>query len=211
MQPALSVVREKALEFLEHHSGYDRRNWLRVAQIDAFLDFLRDNSAEDARVLEISPGTNRTWRDNCPNYTSVDYPAFNIETDILNDKFDFVIADQVIEHVRKPIDAVHNIRRMLRIGGHAMIAAPFLFRIHPRPHDFARWSPEGLKQLLIESGFSRDRISIDAWGNKQCVRAHIGGRVRDYGWFRPMANEPEYPIMVWAFAQRVDHAVECDV
>jgi len=91
---------------------------------------------------------------------------------------------------------------MLKPGGYAVIATPFLFRIHARPHDYIRWTAAGLRELLFQAGFGPDEVTVDSWGNKSCVRAHVGGSVRDYGFGRDMSNDPDYPIMVWAFARK---------
>ncbi|TIU13610.1 MAG: SAM-dependent methyltransferase, partial [Mesorhizobium sp.] len=32
--------------------------------------------------------------------------------------------------------------------------------------------------------------------------AHIGGPVRDYGLWRDLSNDEEYPLMVWTFSKR---------
>ena len=182
--------------------GYDERNWLRVRQIDSFHGFLQSRGAI-GDVLEISPGWNQTWkRLPAASYTTVDYPGFDICRDVLPRRFDIVIADQVLEHVPGPVRAVHNVREMLEPGGHALIATPFLFRVHARPHDYHRWTEAGLRQLLLDGGFGENDVSVHSWGNRACVRAHAGGPVRDYGFYRDMRNEPEYPLMVWAFARR---------
>jgi SAM-dependent methyltransferase len=182
--------------------GYDRRNWLRVRQIDSFQGFL-SSRGEIGDVLEVSPGWNRMWqRLPAASYTAVDYPEFDICRDVLARRFDIVIADQVLEHVPHPVKAVQHLREMLEPGGHAMIATPFLFRVHARPHDYHRWTEAGLRQLLLDGGFDEQEVTVQSWGNRACVRAHAGGPVRDYGFWRDMRNEPEYPVMVWAFAQR---------
>lgn len=199
---------------LRHHAekylGYDTRNWLRVRQIEAFAEFLA--ARPDASVLEISPGWNSCWKSRCANYRSVDYPEFDICEAPLRERFDIVIADQVLEHVREPARAARNIHAMVADDGHAMIATPFLFRVHARPHDYNRWTESGIRQLLVDAGFADERIETRSWGNKACARAHIGGPVRDYGWYRELANDPEYPLMVWAFAhKKVDVAAGAPV
>jgi len=183
--------------------GYDRRNWLRIRQIEAFEDFLRSRPGQ-TDVIEISPGWNNHWS-KLPfrSYRSVDYPEFDICRQALPEQFDIVIADQVLEHVARPHEAVRNIKAMLRPGGTALIATPFLFRVHARPHDYSRWTPAGLRSLLIEGGFTDDAIQTESWGNKACARAHIGGPVKDFGFGRDLSNDPEYPMMVWAFARSI--------
>lgn len=93
-----------------------------------------------------------------------------------------------------------NIHAMTRPGGWAMVATPFLFRVHARPHD--RWTPAGLKQVMVEGGFPESEIEVFGWGNKACAKAHIGGPVRAFGLWRDLSNDEEYPLMVWAFARK---------
>lgn len=200
MTISISKFKEKLKNYAIRRLGYDIRNWLRIRQIESFTHFLAERP--DARVLEVSPGWNTYWKDRCNNYTTVDYPEFDICKDSLRKKFDVVIADQVLEHVKSPIQACKNIYKMVDIDGYAMIAAPFLFRIHARPYDFQRWTEAGMRQLLIEGGFEDKDIQTFSWGNKACAKAHVGGPVRDYGWYRDLRNDPEYPLMVWAYAKK---------
>jgi SAM-dependent methyltransferase len=141
---------------------------------------------------------------NAKSYRAVDFPDFDITNDALVERFDIVIADQVLEHVIEPVAAVRNMRAMLRPEGWALIATPFLFRVHARPHDYCRWTELGLRKLLMDGGFASENIRSFSWGNKACARAHIGGEVRDYGFGKDLSNDDDYPIMVWAFAQRAD-------
>lgn len=183
-------------------AGYSDINWLRVRQIERWGRFLAEH-APLGDVLEISPGWNQMWRRHpCRSYVSVDYPEFDICRQVLDRSFDIIIADQVLEHVADPRSAVANIREMLAPGGYAMIATPFLFRVHARPNDFYRWTEQGLITLCVEGGFSKADVAVESWGNKACARAHIGGPVRDYGFGRSLKNDPDYPVMVWAFARR---------
>jgi SAM-dependent methyltransferase len=172
-----------------------------MAEIESWTAFLEKIGPVD--ILEISPGWNSMWaRVPSKSYRSVDFPAFDIAKNALAEQFDVVIADQVLEHVSKPQDAVRNIKAMLRPNGWAMIAAPFLFRVHARPHDYYRWTEAGIRQLLVDGGFAESEIQTFSWGNKACVKAHLGGEVKPFGLGRDMRNDPEYPVMVWAFARQ---------
>nr|WP_306440422.1 methyltransferase domain-containing protein [Mesorhizobium sp. SARCC-RB16n] len=83
-------------------------------------------------MIEISPGWNRYWRALCPDYRSVDFPKFDICKDRTDEQYSIVIADQVLEHVQCPHAAAANIHAMTKPGGWAMVATPFLFRVHGR-------------------------------------------------------------------------------
>lgn len=177
-------VKNKFRHKVRSMPGYDKRNWLRVVQIDSWREFIERNQPI-GDVLEISPGWNQMWRSmRSGSYTAVDYPEFDISKDTLERKFDLVITDQVLEHVLDAAQAASNIHAMIKPGGSALIATPFLFRVHARPYDFHRWTEAGLRHLLEEAGFAPGAVETFSWGNKACVRAHVGGPVRDYGFYR---------------------------
>ncbi|ULB12278.1 class I SAM-dependent methyltransferase (plasmid) [Cereibacter azotoformans] len=198
----VSALVHRVVRKVQVLSGYDPRNWLRIRQIEAFTAFLNADDRRLRPVLEISPGWNKQWQALCADYHAVDYPDFDICIDRLPAAFDTVIADQVLEHVSDPVAAVRNIHAMLKPDGWAMIATPFLFRVHARPHDYTRWTEAGLRQLLVKGGFAESDIHASSWGNKACAKAHIGGSVRSYGLWRDLSNDEEYPMMVWAFARK---------
>lgn len=54
---------------------YDNRNCLRIRQIEAFTTFLEAANRKSRDVIETSPGWNRYWRELCPDYRSVGFPA----------------------------------------------------------------------------------------------------------------------------------------
>ncbi|MBZ9962821.1 class I SAM-dependent methyltransferase [Mesorhizobium sp. BR1-1-2] len=199
---SLAALKNQSKRTVKRLIGYDSRNWLRIRQIEAFTTFLTAANRKSRDVIEISPGWNRYWKAMCPNYRSVDFPDFDICKDRTDEQYSIVIADQVLEHVQRPQAAARNIHAMTREGGWAMVATPFLFRVHARPHDYNRWTPAGLKQLMVDGGFAEDNVQAFGWGNKACARAHIGGPVRAYGLWRDLSNDEEYPMMVWAFAKK---------
>jgi 2-polyprenyl-3-methyl-5-hydroxy-6-metoxy-1,4-benzoquinol methylase len=89
------------------------------------------------------------------------YTAFDVESaptiDIVGDihdlpfeenSFDTVICTQVFEHIKEPWVVAGQIQKVLRPGGYAVITAPFMIPYHAHPHDFYRFTPEGLAQLF---------------------------------------------------------------
>ena len=94
-------------------------------------------------------------------YTTFDMvpgPNIDVVGDILNlsfkDKsFDTVISTQVLEHVQKPWVMVSEIERILRPGGTAIVSAPFLVPYHADPHDYFRYTKEGMSALFTINNF----------------------------------------------------------
>ena len=50
---------------------------------------------------------------------------------------------------------------------------PFLIRVHEVPIDCTRWTEDGLKFFLNESGFNLDNIFTNSWGNKKCAKSDL--------------------------------------
>jgi SAM-dependent methyltransferase len=181
--------------------GFDTTHWVRVIMYRRCFEFISTLEPEKLDVLEIAAGPQ--WRRvfKFRSYTETQYPNFDICSQTLDRQFDLIIADQVFEHLPWPNRAGRNVFQMLRAGGTFVIATPFLVRVHKVPIDCSRWTEQGLSYLLQDCGFSEKNIKIDSWGNRACVKANLT-KWRRYGWFRPLHNEPSYPVIVWAFARK---------
>jgi SAM-dependent methyltransferase len=66
--------------------------------------------------------------------------------------FDTILCNAVLEHVEKVDEVVAELARVLRPGGHAVIAVPFLQPYHECPRDFRRYTKEGLVALGEKAG-----------------------------------------------------------
>lgn len=159
--------------------------------------FLKDFS--NSSILEISPGERTIWQQFGRSYRSTQYPAFDICAETTPQRYDIIIADNVFEHLADPYAAAGNVFSMLNPGGWFVIATPFLVRLHGCPSDFTRWTPEGMRRFLTQCGFNESRV--DSWGNRACIKANYVNWA-PYGWGKPLHNEPEFPMMVWAFARK---------
>ena len=94
-------------------------------------------------------------------------PHIDIVGDILNlslgnNTFDTVISTQVLEHVRKPWVMVSEINRVLKPGGITITSAPFLVPYHADPHDYFRYTKEGMSALFTENGF--EIVECESYG-----------------------------------------------
>lgn len=65
-----------------------------------------------------------------------------------DEEFDCVIALEVFEHLVNPSVASSEMFRVLKPGGKAIISIPFLFHIHGDPHDYNRFTQQGLQTLF---------------------------------------------------------------
>jgi len=65
-----------------------------------------------------------------------------------DDAFDAIKVTEVLEHVPDPASALAECRRVLRAGGHVVISAPFLERLHGDPSDYGRYTETMWRRLL---------------------------------------------------------------
>jgi SAM-dependent methyltransferase len=66
--------------------------------------------------------------------------------------FDTVLLTDVLEHIYSPGRLLSEIHRVLKKGGRAVIAVPFIYRIHEEPHDYFRYTEYALKRMCEEAG-----------------------------------------------------------
>jgi SAM-dependent methyltransferase len=77
----------------------------------------------------------------------------------LNDSFDYIWCNAVLEHVPDPMQVASEIARILKPEGLAFIQVPFLENVHGWPQDYYRFTIQGLRVLFrnleeVQSGVS---------------------------------------------------------
>lgn len=85
--------------------------------------------------------------------------------------FDTVLVTEVLEHVGDAELAAHEICRVLRPGGHAIITVPFFYPTHEAPYDFRRFTHFGLRSLLERHGL--EVVTLEAKGGGLVMFAHL--------------------------------------
>lgn len=192
LKAALGVALERA--------GFGTTDWVREIMYERCFAYIDRLQPETLDALEISAGPQWQRRFSFKSYTATQYPEFDICTQVLDQRYDLIIADQVFEHLPWPYRAARNVHTMLKPGGVFIVSTPFLVRIHNVPIDCNRWTPMGMDYFLQEAGFPAGGITVDSWGNRKCLISNLS-KWRKRG-FRSLRNEPNYPVMVWAFARK---------
>lgn len=171
--------------------------WARVVMHHESLRFMQSLDYRSLRALEIS-GVN--WQKfGFGTYRYTKFSEYDWCAGTLDETFDIIIADQVLEHVVDPRAALLNAREMLKPGGILVLTTPFLIRVHAQPTDCTRWTEQGLAQLLSQCGFAE--VQTGSWGNRACVKANFDRWVMYVPWKHSLENEPNFPVVVWAFAR----------
>lgn len=116
--------------------------------------FLRTHVAKDAKILDLGSGA-RQGRMH-PGIVHVDafaFPGVDVVADIAqlpfaSNSIDAVMCIEVLEHVAHPHAVIAEIHRVLKPGGTCYLTTPFMYPYHSSPHDYQRWTQDGLRQLI---------------------------------------------------------------
>jgi ubiquinone/menaquinone biosynthesis C-methylase UbiE len=138
------------------------------------------------------------------------YPEVDMQTMPYNDNtFDFVISDQVLEHLESPPIAINESYRVLKPDGIVIHTTCFLNYLHCSPQDLWRFSPDALRYLCRH--FSEVLI-CEGWGNRFAILLCFIGDVfrfmkipsRKWSIRHLIAtyNEYRYPIVTWIIAKK---------
>jgi len=134
------------------------------------------------------------------------HPEYNLLHlhQLLADRFDYLCCDQVLEHVRgNPQQAIDESWRVVRRGGIVVHTTCVLNELHALPHDYWRFTPNGLAYLFRD--FSRI-LHVGSWGHRL---AFLGLRYLNvpHATWHPlhklaMMNTPDTPIVTWIVAEK---------
>lgn len=177
-----------------------RPQWVRYVMDAATAARVQQMPYRDYSALEISG--NKWACFGFRKYRTVDYDEYDVCSGVLPETYDIIIIEQVLEHVLWPQRAVKNLFSMVAPQGYLLVTTPFMVGVHHAPIDCSRWTELGMKQLLCEAGFSADAISTGGWGNRQCIKASFRRVPRYHPLWHSLENEPKFPQVIWAFAQR---------
>jgi SAM-dependent methyltransferase len=75
---------------------------------------------------------------------------------------DYVLVFNLLEHIYNYNFLLKEMFRVLKPGGAMIGSTPFLYKIHPSPNDFFRYSQDALEKIFKDVGFNK--ISIDYIG-----------------------------------------------
>jgi SAM-dependent methyltransferase len=121
----------------------------------------------------------------------------------IND-FDFVMANQTLEHIYNPQQCLKNIKKHMKERGYLYINVPACNAPHSEPfHFFTGYTPMGLAAAAYQAGFKI--LEIGQWGNEEYL---VKLWTRNPGWSdytqlsNPGLNEIHNPVITWGLFQK---------
>ena len=73
-------------------------------------------------------------------------------------RFDYIVFNQTLEHLREPAKALAELFRVLAPGGTILCTVPFFFEEHEQPYDFFRYTQFAHRYMFANAGFQVDKI-----------------------------------------------------
>jgi len=127
------------------------------------------------------------------------------DTPFDDNQWDYVISDQMLEHVRKPWKAVGEMHRIVKPGGVVICTTCSYNPVHRCPIDCYRFMPDGMRALFED--FSS--VQVGTWGDRDAIMYDVetGGNARgNYPKERMekaiRANARRFPWSIWAVATK---------
>ncbi|CAK9049498.1 unnamed protein product [Durusdinium trenchii] len=122
---------------------------------------------------------------------------------------DLILCPFIFEHVARPWKAIRTLAGALRPGGFVVWAAPMFQRYHGSPHDYYRYTPNGVKALADEAGL--EVIKLYSPGDLSLVNGVLMGMLMPYWSMEHVLREaelmekdnaPRHPLNVFALLRK---------
>jgi len=116
--------------------------------------FLKTFDLERELVVDLGSGTSQ-YRERVACVDGAAYPNCHVvarleDLPFQDDSFNGIISVAVLEHVPAPHAHVREMWRILKPGGRVLCFIPFMQGFHASPHDYQRYTHNGLRQLFSE-------------------------------------------------------------
>jgi SAM-dependent methyltransferase len=159
-------VRARFLEWLDKHEHQERHLLLEVG--GRRNCFCQANTFDRYLNLDIEVGDGS-------EYIMGDITKRNAA--VLDNTVDCVYSHDVFEHLNQPFDAAKEMFRMLRPGGLVFVDTLFAWREHGIPHDYFRYTIDGLVSVFTSAGFVRLETEYDYTERRRNILGRESNRV----------------------------------
>ena len=92
------------------------------------------------------------------HYAPATYVCDLTHIPVENARFDYILFNQVMEHLPEPAHVLQELHRVLKPGGKMIYTGPLFYEEHEQPYDFYRYTRFGLQHLFAAAGFNIERL-----------------------------------------------------
>jgi SAM-dependent methyltransferase/DNA-directed RNA polymerase subunit RPC12/RpoP len=148
----LNRLKERAKRRLKRYYPAACRLIAPVYGQDIVKPFLATFNIESQLVADIGCGTNE-YREPVACIDGVGYRNVHVVANLdhlpfQDESLAGIISVAVLEHAQNPQAQVAEIRRVLKPGGRVLCFIPFIQGFHASPHDYQRYTQNGLRELF---------------------------------------------------------------
>jgi SAM-dependent methyltransferase len=150
---------------------------------NAAFDRMMDEAPADATMVSIGGGPTRAHPDlvnlNIGPFANVDVVADAYQLPYADGVVDLIDCQAVLEHLADPHAAIAEMHRVLKPGGRAFVATPFMQGFHGYPSHFQNYTVIGHQEVFKQRGF-RVLDSGVAVGPAYTLTAVVAGFLSNY-------------------------------
>lgn len=163
---------------------------------------LKENSPVlRGKVIDLAGGGKNNYF-NCLNSRDIDYinadiksaPGVDLVLDLTqplpleNNSFDAALLFNCLYVFENPARVLREIRRVIKPGGFLLLITPFVFNEAPEPTDYWRFTSQGLRKVLSESGFNE--IKVIPFGERFTASIYLLNKFLVLNFLRPLFYLP---------------------
>jgi SAM-dependent methyltransferase len=171
--PNKIIVNKKFLDFFIEKQSMKKKNKLRLRYFmyQLIYESLLSIETNNKRIITFGGDSIiRHFFDNSTTFKS-NYPEYDlINLSNVKEKYDVVIADQVLEHVKKPWLVAKELHSILNKNGIIIITTVFMYKKHNHPGDYFRFTTDGL-EILFEDYF--EKLNTGGYGNDSSIQIDL--------------------------------------
>ena len=125
-----------------------------------------ENASVDTLCFDerLKPGEYQFWDLNL-DWGEVQYSDFHY-------KYDLVLCEQVFEHIPDPLNAIKNIKFLLKDNGLVHISVPSMNGIHTDPYYYTAGYHKRMLTYLAEKVGGYEILECESWGSKKAVQMY---------------------------------------
>ncbi len=180
-------------------------NYLAVPRLN-LSNWLDETEGYKKKCLYVTKHRGCPWE--FERLTTLQHPGYKLDTVKFSDfqesdtPYQIVIAEMLLNHLDDPVQGLTNAKSKLTSDGYLFVSVPHVMQHTPNPIDTGRWSTAGLQNLLTQAGFKEENIQLGQWGEREALISILESRKYLVDPEEMIVqNDPNYPIVSWAFAQ----------